>query len=204
MIKEVFFIRHSKPGKCCPLYKWFSLQKQNEKKRLINEGKLLAEKAFQDEMFKNIEEIYSSNYLRTYQTAKILSRKYGIKVKVNKNFGERKIGIKEWNEYPSDFEIHQFKDNNYKLPNGESLHEVRKRELNALNNILKNSNAKCIAIISHSTAMMTLFSKWCETSYDSDYYFNGKKFFDGKWNYCETFKLTFDDDKLVDIVNVKL
>ena len=84
MIKEVFFIRHSKPGKCCPLYKWFSLQKQNEKKRLTNEGKLLAEKAFQDEMFKNIEEIYSSNYLRTYQTAKILSRKYGIKVKVNK------------------------------------------------------------------------------------------------------------------------
>lgn len=50
MIKEVFFIRHSKPGKCCPLYKWFSLQKQNEKKRLTNEGKLLAEKVFQNEM----------------------------------------------------------------------------------------------------------------------------------------------------------
>ena len=52
--------------------------------------------------------------------------------------------------------------------------------------------------------MMTFFSKWFETIYDSYYYFNGKKFFDGKWNYCETFKLTFDDDKLVDIVNVKL
>ena len=37
-----------------------------------------------------------------------------------------------------------------------------------------------------------------------DYYFKGNKFFDGKWNYCETFKLTFDDDnKLIDIENIK-
>ena len=48
--------------------------------------------------------------------------------------------------------------------------------------------------------MAALFSKWCEISYPSEYKFNGKVFFDGKFNYCETFKLIFDDDKnLVDI-----
>ena len=29
--------------------------------------------------------------------------------------------------------------------------------------------------------------------------FNDKEIFDGKFNYCETFKLTFDNDKLINI-----
>ena len=34
--------------------------------------------------------------------------------------------------------------------------------------------------------------------------FNQKEFFDGKWNFCETFKLIFDEDNnLVNIENIK-
>ena len=88
--------------------------------------------------------------------------------------------------------------------NGESLNEVRERELNALNYILNNSKSDKIAIVFHSTAMMTLLKTWCEVSYESDYYFKGNKFFDGKWNYCETFKLKFDDDNnLISIKNLR-
>ena len=33
---------------------------------------------------------------------------------------------------------------------------------------------------------------------------NGKTIFDGNWNYCETFKLEFDNDnKLINIGNIK-
>lgn len=203
-MKEVFFIRHSKPGNCNFIYKWSSLQKKEEKKKLTKDGKKLAKEFFHNAIFDEIEEIYSSNYLRAYETAKILSNRKKINVVINKNFGERKIGIKKWSEYPKDFEIHQFNDNNYKLPNGESLNEVRDRELNALNNILNNAKSNCIAVVFHSTAMMILLSNWCDVNYDSDYFFNGDKFFDGKWNYCETFKLTFDNNNLVDIINIKL
>ena len=35
------------------------------------------------------------------------------------------------------------------------------------------------------------------------YFFKDKLFFDGKWNYCETFKLIFDDnDELISIENI--
>ena len=41
-------------------------------------------------------------------------------------------------------------------------------------------------------------------NYSSECYFRGQPFFDGVWNYCETFQLTFDNQKnLVDIKNIR-
>ena len=55
----------------------------------------------------------------------------------------------------------------------------------------------------HSTAFSFLLSQWCNISYDSDYKFNNKTFFDGKWEYCQTFKLTFDENNdLIKIENI--
>ena len=87
--------------------------------------------------------------------------------------------------------------------NGESLNEVILRENNSLNKILNQYKNKKILIVGHSTALAALFSNWCEVSYAGPYKFNEKEFFDGKWNYCETFKLTFDDYNLIDIKNIK-
>ena len=203
-MKEVLFIRHSKAGKCPVIYSKYSLQKQNEKKSLTRDGIILAKNKFQDKVFNNIEEIYTSNYTRAVKTAKILASKNNLKIIIKKEFSERKIGIKSWDEYPKDFEIHQFNDNDYKLPQGESLNEVRNREYKALLEILENTKTKKIAIVFHSTAMMILLKTWCNISYDSDYYFNDKQFFDGKWNYCETFKLIFDDNNdLISIENIR-
>ena len=203
-MKIIYFIRHSQPGNCSTIFKNSSIQMKNEKKKLTKEGQKIAKDFFSKHEFDNIEEIYSSNYLRAYQTAKILAKRLKLKVNVLPSFGERKIGIKSWNEYPEDFEIHQFNDDEYKLDNGESLKEVRERELKALNTILNESTASNIAIVFHSTAMMTLLKTWCKVSYDSDYYFNNKVFFNGKWDYCETFKLEFDDNNnLLKIKNIK-
>ena len=59
-------------------------------------------------------------------------------------------------------------------------------------------------IVGHSTALAALFSKWCKIDYTGPYTFNGKELFDGKWNYCETFKLEFDNDNnLVSIMNIR-
>ena len=61
-----------------------------------------------------------------------------------------------------------------------------------------------ILIVGHSTATAFLLKTWCEISYSDNYKFNNKEFFDGKWNYCETFKLEFDEsDNLINIENIK-
>ncbi|MCI6265441.1 MAG: phosphoglycerate mutase family protein [Erysipelotrichaceae bacterium] len=203
-MKTIYFIRHSKPIDVNNEFNDESLQEKNEKRILSIEGEQIAFNWFNHDEFDNIKEVFSSNYVRAIGTAKYLADKNNTKVVVVPEFGERKIGIKSWDQYTSDFEIHQFNDNNYKLKNGESLNEVREREFKALINILNSSKSNRIAIVFHSTAMMTLLKTWCEVSYDSDYYFKGNKFFDGKWNYCETFKLKFDDDNnLISIKNLR-
>lgn len=142
--------------------------------------------------------VISSNYVRAISTAKYFTKD---KILIDENFGERKFGINSWDELPKDFGKKQFDDFNYKLPKGESINEVIEREYNSLINILNNYHDKKILIVGHSTALASLLSKWCEIDYTDGYKFNGKQFFDGKWNYCETFKLEFDDNN--DLISIE-
>ena len=105
---------------------------------------------------------------------------------------------------PIDFRKKQFEDFDYKLESGESLNEVIFRETNSLNRILNVHKNQKVLVVGHSTALASLFSKWCEIDYTGSYKFEGIKFFDGKWNYCETFKLTFNENnQLVSIKNIE-
>ena len=72
--------------------------------------------------------------------------------------------------------------------------------------ILNENKNKRIAIVSHATAISYLLKKWCNINIVDDelrYNFNNNVIFDGYFNYCETFKLEFDDNnELVDIKNI--
>ena len=201
----VYLMRHSEPFK-----KHRGIEETNEdilfsniKSPLSVEGELLAQEKSKNKEFDNIDIVWSSNYVRTMSTAKYFAHRNNIKVNISDKLGERKHGIKSWDELPTDFEIHQFKDENYKIGNGESQKEVRERLCNKLITILNENKGKRILIVGHSTATAYLLSNWCEVSYDSDYKFNKKIFFDGKWEYLQTFKLTFDDNNaLVDIITI--
>ncbi len=201
-MKTIYFMRHSEPLKVVNINNNDSLQIQNEKWGLTVNGEKLAEKKSQLNELTNFDMVISSNYVRAISTAKYFTKE---KLFIDENFGERKFGINNWEELPKDFGKKQFEDFNYKLPNGESINEVIEREYNSLVNILNNYHNKKILIIGHATALASLFSKWCEIDYTGIYKFDGKQFFDGKRNYCETFKLEFDDDNdLIDIKNIKL
>jgi 2,3-bisphosphoglycerate-dependent phosphoglycerate mutase len=196
----VYLMRHSETLKYNNINNSDSLQVQNEKWPLTIDGENLAKNKSLKEEFQNIDVVYSSNYVRAISTAKYFINE---KININEDFGERKFGINDWSELPNDFNERQFKDFNYKLENGESLNEVKTRELKALNKILNNDKGKKILIVGHSTALATLLTAWCDIDFDS-YKYNFKVFFDGKWNYCETFKLIFDDDnRLINIENIK-
>ena len=197
----VYFIRHSETLKFNNINNSDNLQKQNEKWPLTVNGEKIASLKSQEKELSDFDIVYSSNYVRAISTAKYFTND---KINIDENFGERKFGINNWNELPDNFGEKQFEDFNYKINNGESLNEVIDREINSLNNILNKNDGKKILIIGHSTALAALFSKWCKVSYTGPYKFKNKNFFDGKWNYCETFKLTFDEQNdLIDIKNIK-
>lgn len=121
---------------------------------------------------------------------------------------ERKFGIDSWDELPDNFERKQFLDENYKLNNGENQKEVRDRMYSVIMKILNEYHNKRIAIVSHGTAISYLLKKWCDVSIVNNklrYSFKNEIILDGYFNYCETFKLVFDDEnKLIDIKNIKL
>lgn len=199
-MKEIYLIRHSEVLKPVSINNNDSLQIQNEKWGLTIHGEELAKEKSKQKEFNNFDVVISSNYVRAISTAKYFTKD---KVLVDKNFNERKFGIDNWEEKPLDFEKKQWSDFNYKLKNGESLNEVIDRQYNSLINILNTYANKKILIVGHSTAFAALFSKWCEIDY-TEYKFKGETFFNEKWEYCQAFKLIFDDDNnLIDIKNLK-
>lgn len=203
----VYLIRHSEPLKNDIGIKDINddILLSNIKMPLSVNGEKLAEKISNQEEFKNIDVIWSSSYVRAMSTAKYFAYQNGLKVNISDKLGERIQGIKSWNEFPSDFEVRQFKDENYKIGFGESRKETTIRLLGCLNGLLDQYREKKILIVGHSTAFAFLLSNWCEINYSEPYKFKNKEFFDGKWNYCEAFKLEFDDkNNLVDIININL
>ena len=197
----IYFMRHSETIKPNNIRNNDSLQLQNEKWILSINGENIAKEKSLKEEFKNFDKVYSSNYVRAIATAKYFTNNT---INVDESFGERKFGINNWEELPKHFEEKQFNDFNYKLEKGESLNEVISREETALTRILEQNKNKKILIVGHSTALAALLSKWCEINYTGPYKYNGKEFFDGIWNNCETFKLLFDENNILySIENIK-
>ena len=201
---EVYLIRHSKPMKVDNQFNTDSLQVCNEKEILSIEGEQIAKNYFDQEMFDNIDFVFSSNYTRAIGTAKYLAQNNHTNIHIISALGERKFGVDKWNDLPKDFEDRQVQDENYKMKNGESQKEVKERMWEALNQILTVCEGKKIAIVSHATALSFLLKKWCEMNYGSECFFEGTPFFDGIWNYCETFRLIFNSKKeLQSIENIR-
>ena len=204
----IYLIRHSKPMKVNNTFNKDNLQLQNEKYSLSIEGEQIAKEKLNKKEFDDIDIIFSSNYVRTIQTAKYLSEKNNAEINVISDLGERKFGIDSWDELPDNFERKQFLDENYKLNNGENQKEVRDRMYSIIMKILNEYPNKRIAIVSHGTAISYLLKKWCDVNIVDDklrYSFKNEIILDGYFNYCETFKLVFDDEnKLIDIKNIKL
>lgn len=172
---------------------------ENEKLPLSIAGEKLAEEKSLQEEFKNLDIVYSSNYVRAMATAKYFAGANNLKVNIDEVFNERIHGVDSWSDLPQEFELKQFNDEDFKVGYGESQKEVQTRMFNGLMKVLNENKGKRIAIISHSTAIAFLLKKWCEVYYDKEYKFNNTSFFNGKWEHLQTFKLQFKDNELIHI-----
>jgi len=196
----IYLIRHSKATKNSFYVRFSNRLAKNKNLKLDNEGIEIAKNALNNPLFDDVDNIYSSDYNRAKQTAKFLARRLNKNIIFDQRLGERIHG----NEViPNDFEEKQMNNINYKLKGGESQKEVRSRMLDVLNQILEKHNDKKVAIFTHSTAVAFMLKEWCNVKYQGDYIFDNNVFFNGKWDYCETFRLTFDGSKLVGIENIK-
>ncbi len=202
----IYLIRHSEPFK-----DHRGIEEDNEsllfkniKTPLSIYGEKYAEEISLNDEFSNIDIVWSSNYVRAMSTAKYFAYKNNLKVNISDQLGERIHGVDSWDQLPEDFERHQFEDFNYKIGTGECGNEVKERLLNFINRLLDNNKGKRIIVVGHATATAFLLSNWMNINYSGNYSFNEKEIFNGVWNYCETFKLEFDDNNnLINIENIK-
>lgn len=202
----VYLIRHSK---CLDVNNDLNdddFELQNVKRCLSVDGEEIArEKLFKSE-FNNIDILFSSNYVRAIQTAKYIALNNNLDINVVSDLGERRFGISSLDELPENFERRQFLDENYKVGGGESQKDVSDRMYKTVMGIISNNREKRIVVVSHATAISYLLKKWCDIKIVDNklrYCFKNKVLLDGFFNYCESFRLDFDDDTLVNVENIK-
>lgn len=210
---EVYLIRHSEK------YRNFnniinddSFQLFNEKIILSINGEMLANKLANMEEMSNIDVVFASNYVRSIGTAKYIAYRNKIDVNIDKNFGERIYGINSVDEIIYDFNVKQWNDIDYKLPNGESRRDVTNRMYNALIRVINDYKNKRIAIVSHGTAISFLLDKWCDVfvNYNNDnkmntkIVFKNKIIFDNNISAPCVFKIVFDDNNIISIENINI
>ncbi len=70
----------------------------------------------------NIDAVYTSNCVRTLQTAKYLLKKQNLRVNIDERFDERRVG-KPNDDIVKDWWLKQYIDENYKTEGVESINE---------------------------------------------------------------------------------
>lgn len=194
----VYLIRHSEPtskSNINIIKNSDSKQTTNEKAFLSVSGEKKAEKLSKMEELKNIDAVYSSHYVRALSTAKYIALENNTIINVDERLGERVIGNFSGID-GNEFHRNQVKDFDFKLENGESLNETKKRMVEAMKNILMFEAGNRIAVVSHSTALSTLLSAWCEIGHNYDeemiLSYKDKTIVDGHWTAPMVFKVVFD------------
>ena len=201
----LYLIRHSVRMKRDDIETYNTTQPRiirEEKIVLSSEGERRAELLSKKEELQNIDVLYTSNCVRTLQTAKYMMESQNLKANIDERLDERRVGKPNDDIYP-DWFIRQYMDENYKTDGGESQKDVRKRMDEVINEILEKHKNKRIAVFTHGYAITFYLLKYCKLISIIDekfkYEYNGKIIFEKSINAPEVFKLTFDGKEIKNI-----
>ncbi len=106
---------------------------------------------------KEINYVFSSPYLRAYDTVKDFAEINQTPIKRTPEFRERAIDT-EWIDDYWSFVAKQWQDFDHKLSGGESLKEVQSRTVSALKRYVSEYRGQNIVIGSHGTAISTILN----------------------------------------------
>ncbi len=207
----IYLIRHCEPLKLDGI-KNINEDDQinNEKIILTVDGEKTAEKLSKTNEMKNIDILVSSNYVRAIATAKYIAYENNIELNIDSNFNERKLGeLKILSELgktkKNSYTTEQLLDGDLKVLNGESRNETYERFEKSFNELLINNFGKRIAIVTHGAAIKFMLMKWCEFDFiNKETKHKDKVLINDRLKTPEIFKLTFNDDELIDIDKLDL
>ncbi len=187
-----------------------SFQIRNEKMVLSCEGEKLALKLSKHKELQNIDEVWTSNYVRAIETAKYICANNNKNLNISSSFDERYYGM--WNNAVDKeaFWINQFLEPNLKNLNGESQKDVQLRVDQKIKEILNNQKNKKIAIICHNACILFYLLKYCELikaeiNKKLTIKFKDKILIENNiMKSPSIMKLEFDNDKLIDISYIEI
>lgn len=106
---------------------------------------------------KEINIVFSSPYKRAIDTIRDFADSSGLEIHIENDFRERRVDS-VWVEDFASFCKAQWTDFDYKLSDGETLREVQKRNINALNRLLNQHRDSRIVVGTHGTALSTIIN----------------------------------------------
>lgn len=205
----IYLIRHSVRMNNDEMLNSYNTTQSNllkaEKNILSIEGELRANILSDEDELQNIDVVYTSNCVRTLQTAKYMLYKQNLKANIDERLDERRVGIPNDKEVPDHF-TRQYLDENYKTIGGESQKDVKKRMLEIFNEIVDINTGKRIAIFTHGFAICFLLMNWCtlkniNENRTIELEYNGKTVIEGKLNSPDVFKIVLDENK--NVINIQ-
>lgn len=145
---KVYFVRHAKPD--------FSI-KDDLIRPLTEEGVNDCKKVTEFLLNRNITKVFSSPYKRAIDTINDFAKISDLEINIIDDFRERKVD-NIWIEDFDKFSKEQWNNFDYKLSDGENLNEVQKRNITALQEILRENTNENIVIGTHGTALSTIIN----------------------------------------------
>ena len=142
----VYFVRHAEPD--------FSVH-DDITRPLTEKG--LSDSVRIKEFFRDIpvDAFYSSPFQRSVSTILPAAESKQKEITLIHDFRERKVSD-DWIDDFNSFALRQWTDHRYKLPGGESLSEVEKRNTAALYELLFRHDGGSIVVGSHGTSISTV------------------------------------------------
>lgn len=146
MMTEIYFVRHAEP---------VHSHADDRSRPLTEQGFAdtdLVTEALKD---KKIDAFYCSPYKRSLDTIRGAAEYYHAEIRTDERLREREVGdchndpdiiARRW----ADFDFHE--------PGGESLNSLQKRNIEALNDILKENPGKNIVIGTHGSALSSILN----------------------------------------------
>ena len=207
----LYLIRHSIKEKNYGIFDNSDSKQIKDEKRILScEGEKQALLLSQNEELLNIDEVWTSNYVRAIQTAKYICDNNNCVINISSSFDERHYGTFEENIIKEEFWINQFRDNKLKNIDGESGIEVQNRMDAKITDIINQNKGKKIAIVCHNACILFYLLKYCklekaELNKRLTISFNNKVLIkDGIMKAPSIIKLEFNDNNLVDINYIEI
>lgn len=142
----IYFVRHAEPDHSI---------KDERTRPLSSEGTRDSEQLI--DVFKNIhvDSFYSSPYKRSFETILPTAKYFHKTIVTEERFRERRPGI---NSNHQDMFEKQWHDLDFHEPDGESIREVQKRNIEALHDVIHEHANKLLVIGTHGTALSSMLN----------------------------------------------